>query len=284
MRRSATLIGISAIAVFGSACSSASNGQPHAADAHRETKPVGASPASSVDAGPAVQAAVDAAKKSTARIDDRIRVTGVGQDFTTTVKGAFDMKADKGRLKVSLAKTGTSTDGAVPLDEIFDGSTVYFRMPEEANGDTDWLSTSRNKVEVHALLRAPLNDPEHVLRQVTMRHDYTEVGKEKVNGTPAVHYAGKLNHKPLLLRLVRELREKVEAPMVKVGDRLPATADVWVTKGGQITRIILACDLGSIKVTATMNLTDHGKPLGAVSLPKGALAVPAASVGGPLVG
>lgn len=284
MRRSATLISISAVAVFGSACSSASNGQPHVANAHRETTPVAASPASSVDAGPVVQAAVDAATKSTARIDYRIRVTGMGQDFTTTVKGAFDMKADNGRLKVSLAKTGASTDGAVPLDEIFHGSTVYFRMPEEASGDTAWRSTSRDKAEVHALLRAPLNDPEHVLRQVAMGHDYTEVGKENVNGNPAVHYAGKLDYKPLLLRLVQEQREKVEAPMVRLGDRLPATADVWVTKGGRITRIILACDLGSGKVAATMNLTDHGKPLGAVSPPKGALAVPASSVGGALTG
>lgn len=231
-----------------------------------------------------VKAAVDAATKSTARIDELIRVTAMGEDFTTTVKGAFDMKADNGRLRVSLAKTGAPTDGAVPLDEIFHGTTVYLRMPEEANGDTAWRSTSRDEAEAHALLRAPLNDPEHVLRQVAMAHDYTEVGKENANGNPAVHYAGKLDYKSLLLRLVKEKRDQVEASMVQLGDRLPATADVWVTKGGQITRIILACDLGGGKVTVTMNLTDHGKPLGAVSLPKDALAVPAASVGGALAG
>ncbi|MFE3329216.1 hypothetical protein [Streptomyces sp. NPDC059176] len=208
----------------------------------------------------------------------------MGQDFTTTVKGSFDMKADHGRLRVSLAQTGTSSDAAVPLDEIFHGSTVYFRMPEETNGDTGWRSTSRDKAEVHALLRAPLNDPEFVLRQVSMAHSLTVVGEQKVNGVAARHYTGKLNHKPLLLRMVKERREKVEEPMVKIGDRLPATADVWVTKDGLITRILLVCELGGMKVSSTMNLTDMGKPVTVASPPKGAQAVPAASVGGPLVG
>ncbi|MCZ0208657.1 hypothetical protein OZK63_24930 [Streptomyces sp. UMAF16] len=283
MRRSATLIGISAIAVLASGCSSGSeDGQ--GAEGKERTTSAASSPAPAVDAGRDIQAAVDTTKQSTARIDDRIRVTGMGQDFTTTVKGAFDMKADRGSLKVSLAQTGTSSDAAVPLDEIFHGSTVYFRMPEEMNGDTGWRSTPRDQAEVHAMLRAPLNDPEFVLRQVSMAHSVTAAGEEKVNGVPARHYTGKLNHKPLLLRMVKERREKAEEPMVKMGDGLPATADVWVTRDGLITRILLVCDFGSAKVSSTMNLTDLGKAVTVASPPKGAQAVPAASVDGPLVG
>ncbi|MEU8893522.1 hypothetical protein [Streptomyces sp. NPDC048442] len=282
MRRSATLISISAIAVLASGCSSGSEGQ--ATGGKEQATSAASSPAPAADAGREVQAAVDTTKQSTARIDDRIRVTGMGQDFTTTVKGTFDMKADRGRLKVSLAQTGTSSDAAVPLDEIFHGNTVYFRMPEETNGDTGWRSTSRDKAEVHSVLRAPLNDPEFVLRQVSMAHSFTAAGEQKVNGVRARHYTGKLNHKPVLLRMVKERREKVEEPMVKIGDRLPATADVWVTKDGLVTRILLVCDLGSMKVSSTMNLTGLGKPVTVASPPKGAQAVPAASVGGPLVG
>ncbi|WP_181794950.1 hypothetical protein [Streptomyces sp. WELS2] len=208
----------------------------------------------------------------------------MGQDFTITVKGAFDMKADRGSLKVSLTHAGASPDAAVRLDEIFHGSTVSFRMPEEMNGDTGWRSTSRDEAEVHALLRAPLNDPEFVLRQVSMAHSLTAAGEEKVNGVPARHYTGKLDHKPLLLRMVKERREKAEEAMAMTGDELPATADVWVTKEGLITRALLACDLGGMKVSSTMNLTDVGKPVTVASPPEGARPVPAASVGGPLVG
>ncbi|MFF4716723.1 hypothetical protein ACFY2V_35805 [Streptomyces eurythermus] len=282
MRRSATLISVSAIAVLASGCSSGSEGQA-AGDKEQRTS-TASSPAPAVDAGREVQVAVDTTRQSTARIDDRIRLTGMGEDFTTTVKGAFDMKADRGSLEVSLAQTGTSSEAAVPLDEIFHGGTVYFRMPEEMNGDTGWRSTSRDKAEVHAVLRAPLNDPEFVLRQVSLAHGFTAAGEEKVNGVPARHYTGKLNHKPLLLRMAKERREKVEEPMVQIGDAFPATADVWVTEDGLITRIVEVCDLGSAKVSSTMNLTDLGKPVTVASPPKGAQAVPASSVGGALLG
>ncbi|MCL3992132.1 hypothetical protein [Streptomyces lavenduligriseus] len=277
MRRSATLIGISAIAVLASACSSGSDDQ--AAGGKERTTSAMSSAAPAVDAGREVRAAVDSTKQSTARIDDRIRLNGMGQDYTITVKGAFDMKADRGSLKVSL----TQTNGAV-LHEVFHGNTVYFRMPEEMNGDTGWRSTSRDEAEVHALLRAPLNDPEFVLRQVSMAHGLTAAGEEKVNGVPARHYTGKLDHKPLLLRMVKERREKAEEAMAMIGDELPATADVWVTKDGLITRVLLVCDLAGMKVSSTMNLTDVGKPVTMASPPKSAQAMPAALVGGALPG
>lgn len=274
MRRSAILISISAIAVFGSACSSRSDGK--AAE--------GKGQVSSTDPGSAVRAAVGAAEKSTARIDEEIRLTNEGKDFTIAVKGIFDMKADKGRLTASLGQTGGPAERAVPLDEVFSDGTIYFRMPGERNGDTGWRSTPRDKAEVHSLMRAPLNDPEHVLRQVAMAHDVTEVGQEKVNGTSAVHYRGKLDRKALLLRMAQDRRAKLETPLEQLGDRLPAFADVWVSKGGQIVRIRLGCHFGEVKFTATVNLTDHGKPVAAPVPPKDAQAVAADSVGGPLTG
>ncbi|MEU7047782.1 hypothetical protein [Streptomyces eurythermus] len=207
----------------------------------------------------------------------------MGQDYTITVKGPFDMKADRGSLEVSLAQTGASPNGAV-LDEVFHGNTVYFRMPEEMNGDTGWRSASRDEAEVHALLRAPLNDPEFVLRQVSMAHSLTAAGEEKVNGVPARHYTGKLDHKPLALRMVKERREQVEEAMAMIGDELPAAADVWVTEDGLITRVLLVCDLAGMKMSSTMNLTDAGKPVTVASPPESAQAVPAASAGGALLG
>ncbi|MFF3460412.1 hypothetical protein ACFYXH_40255 [Streptomyces sp. NPDC002730] len=282
MRRSAILISISAIAVFGSACSSGSDGK--AAEGKGQVSSTEWSASPSADPGSAVRAAVGAAEKSTARIDEEIRLTNEGKDFTIAVKGIFDMKADKGRLTASLGQTGGPAERAVPLDEVFSDGTIYFRMPGERNGDTGWRSTPRDKAEVHSLMRAPLNDPEHVLRQVAMANDVTEVGQEKVNGTSAVHYRGKLDRKALLLRMAQDRRAKLETPLEQLGDRLPAFADVWVSKGGQIVRIRLGCDFGDVKVTATVNLTDHGKPVAAPVPPKDAQAVAADSVGGPLTG
>ncbi|MFJ2738333.1 hypothetical protein ACIO3O_01555 [Streptomyces sp. NPDC087440] len=289
MRRSAILIsitGISAIAVLGTACSSGTDGKAPApgGQAQKTSSAQTPAPTPSADPAAAVRAAVDAAGNSTARIDEAIRLTGGGQDFTITVKGAFDMKADKGTLKASLAQTGGTAQKPVPLDEIFSDDTVYVRMPSERNGDTGWRAIQRDKTEVHYLLRAPANDPEHVLRQVSMAHDVTEVGQEKVNGTSAVHYRGKLDSKALLLRMAKDRRELMAGPLEAMGDSLPAFADVWLGKDGRIVRITLGCDLGQGKVTATMNLTGRGEPVTLPALPKNARTVPAASLGGPLGG
>ncbi|CAM5476592.1 hypothetical protein GCM10010329_30270 [Streptomyces spiroverticillatus] len=293
MRRSALLIsisGISALAVLGTACSSGSgtgtDGKSPASGAQaQKTSPAqtpAPTPTTPADPAAAVRAAVDAAGKSSARIDESIQLAGGGQDFTITVKGAFDMKADKGTLTAALSQTGGTKQ--VPLDEIFCDGTVYARMPSEGKGDTAWRAVERDKAVAHYLLRAPLNDPEHVLRQVTMAHDVTEVGEEKVNGTATVHYRGKLDSQALMLRMAQDRRALMEGPLKQMGDALPAFADVWVDKDGRIVRIVLACDLGAGKATATMNLSDHGTSVPLPRLPKNARSVPATSLGGPLGG
>ncbi len=289
MRRSARLIGISgisALAVFATACSSGTDGKALASGgrAGQASSAGTPSPPPTADPAAAVRAAVDAAGKTTARIDEAIRLTGSGQDFTITVKGAFDMKADRGTLKTALAQTGGQAGQAVPLDEIFHGDTVYLRMPAERSGDTAWRSTSRSEAEAHYLMRAPLNDPEHVLRRAAMAHQVTEVGPEEVNGAATTHYRGGLNADAVLLGMARERRAVVEGPLKEAGDRLPAFADVWVTEDGRIARIVLSCDLGAAKVETTMNLTGHGKTVKLPPLPRRAQPAPPGSIGGPLPG
>ncbi|GAA3491461.1 hypothetical protein [Streptomyces cremeus] len=289
MRRSARLIsisGISALAVLGTACSAGTDSTAPASGGRAgQTSSAGTpSPAPTADPAAAVRAAVEAAGKTTARIDEAIRLVGSGQDFTITVKGAFDMKADKGTLKTALAQTGAQAGKAVPLDEIFNGDTVYVRMPNERTGDTAWRSTSRGEAEAHYLMRSPLNDPEHVLRRAAMAHHVTEVGPEKVNGVATTHYRGGLNADAVLLGMARERRALMEGPLKEAGDGLPAFADVWVTEDGRIARIGLSCDLGAAKVETTMNLTAHGRTVKLPPLPRRAQPAAPGSIGGPLGG
>ncbi|MFF6984710.1 hypothetical protein ACFZAV_45430, partial [Streptomyces sp. NPDC008343] len=156
MRRSVIFVSISAIAVFASACSTGSDGNPAEEQAKKKSVESSASP--SADPGSVVRAAVRAAETSKARIDEEIRLIKDGEDLTISVKGAFDMKADKGSLTASLADTGKAAERAVSMDEIFSDGTLYFRMSGEQSGDTGWRSVSRDKIEVHSLMRAPLNE------------------------------------------------------------------------------------------------------------------------------
>ncbi|MGA5134790.1 hypothetical protein ACPCTO_33885 [Streptomyces olivoreticuli] len=220
--------------------------------------------------------------KGSARIDEKIEMRGGATKGTVAVKGSFDIPGGKGHLTVNLSMEGSPN--RVPFDEVFTDGTVYFRMPTEKNGDTSWRSLPRDKAETHYLLRSPMNEPEHVLRQVERMHEVTKAGEENVNGAPTVHYRGKLNHETLTLRMAEDRRAKLSEVREMMGSDIPAYADVWVGRNGRIVRTRLDCPLGAAAVTATMDLTDHGKPVETPVVPEGAEAVPPNAAGGPLTG
>ncbi|MEU2872139.1 hypothetical protein ABZ769_23490 [Streptomyces olivoreticuli] len=280
MRRSFALVSAGAVALLCSACSTDSAEKPQQ-PAKASAEPA-SSPSASADSGSVVRAAAAATAKSSARIDEKIEIRGGATKGTLAIKGSFDMPGGKGRLTVNLSSQDSAK--TVPLDEIFADGTVYFRMPTEKNGDTFWRSLPRDKAESHYLLRSPMNDPEHVLRQVERMHDVTKAGEENVNGAPTVRYRGKLNHETLTFRMAEDRRAKLTEAREKMGSDLPALADVWVDRDGRIVRTRLDCPLGVAGVTTTMDLTDHGKPVETPVVPEGAEVVPPNTVGGPLTG
>ncbi|GAA0420684.1 hypothetical protein [Streptomyces luteireticuli] len=233
-----------------------------------------------------VRAAVTASTKSTARITEQIEISGGDTPVALSIKGSFDMARDKGRLAVSLGSSSPSPADRppVPLDEIFTNGTVYVRMPEERSGDSSCRSIRRDRAEAHYLLHAPVNDPEHVLRQVARMHSVSKVGQETVNGTSAVHYRGKLDQETLMLRMAGDRRAKMATLREKMGREIPASADVWINRDGRIVRTRLDCPLGPAGVTVTMNLQDIGKPVSPPTAPKAAEAMPTSAMSGILTG
>ncbi|WP_370417295.1 hypothetical protein AB8O64_01080 [Streptomyces sp. QH1-20] len=278
LRRSFVLV--SAVVLSCAACSTDSAEKP------RQPAETAAGPASSpsagADSGQVVRAAATATAKSSARIDNKIEIRADGTNMALAVKGSLDIPGGTGRLTVNLSSQGEGK--TVSLDEIFTGGTVYFRMPGEKNGDTAWRSVPRDKAESHYLLRSPVNDPEHVLQQVERMHSVSKAGEENVNGAPAVHYRGKLDHATLTLRMAEDRRAKFTEARDRLGSDLPAVADVWISRDGRIVRTRLDCPMGTAGITATMNLTDLGKPVETPAVPEDASAIPPNTVGGPLTG
>ncbi|MCF3106445.1 LppX_LprAFG lipoprotein [Streptomyces roseoverticillatus] len=248
-----------------------------ARDAKRPEKARESTPAvPSADHGATVRAAVETTSRSTARIDEEIEVNGgPAQKYTFTIKGDFDMAADKGNLKVDL-------QGKQHLDEIFAGGNVYLKgvMPESPEL---WGSVPRDEPQSHYLLRAPVNDPEHVLRQVAAMRDTKKAGEEKVNGTPTTHYRGTLDFDTLTLRMTSEARAKAAELRDMMGGKLPVQAEAWLDDRGRVARTRLSYVLGTVGSTATMTLSDPGKPVNATP-PADKDVVPAASVSGVLPG
>ncbi|KUJ65633.1 hypothetical protein ACZ90_45905 [Streptomyces albus subsp. albus] len=202
---------------------------------------------------PVVRDAVAETGRGTVRIGERIELGDGSSTYTMNLTGAFDLGRDKGRLAVELP------GGAVGrLEEVFAGDMVYLRGAQDLEGR--WGATSRDGAEAHYLLRAPLNDPEHVLRQVAAMREVAKLGPEKVNGVTAVRYRGTLDHATVTLRLAKSTREKADRLRDGLGGELPVFADAWIDGRGRVVRARLSFEgVGNVKVT--MNLSDFGKPV-----------------------
>ncbi|MCX4584989.1 hypothetical protein [Streptomyces sp. NBC_01481] len=265
MRRSLILLGTAVLLCTGCAGNAGNDAEEPA----RSTVTQRAHDASTV------RAAVAATSGSTARIEEKIELRDGGTTYVLSVTGSFDLAKDKGRLAVDLP------GGAIShMDEIFAGDTVYLRG---VNGLEDaWGSMARDRAEAHFLLRAPLNDPEHVLRQVAAMQKVSRLGEENVNGVPAVHYRGTLDHQTLTLRLATGVRTKADAMRDALGSEIPVFADAWVDGKGRVVRVGLSFT-SMTSVTVTMTLSDLGKPVTAVAPAPGRV-LPVTGVTGVLPG
>ncbi|GAA1154107.1 hypothetical protein GCM10009579_89520 [Streptomyces javensis] len=222
-----------------------------------------------------VRAAVAKARATSARIDETIVTRGAGEESTLSLAGRFDLAADKGELSVDLP------GGAVDhMDEVFSGGKVYLTRTVPKG---HWAVIDRAEARAHSLLRAPLNDPEHLLRQASAIRDVSDRGTTTIDGRPVHLYGGTLDYRTLTLGVADESRKPLETARKALGGGLPASALVWVDEEGRPARVELSAALNTGDVTATMNLSDFGKPV-KVTVPDASRTTPTDSVSGVLPG
>ncbi|MFD8236191.1 hypothetical protein ACFV20_30465 [Streptomyces sp. NPDC059696] len=248
------------------------------ADAGNRDKAAGASPsASSADARSAVRAAVAALREGSAEFRQEVELKGEGQVYSLTVAGGFDFAGDKGHLAVDFP------GGAIEhSDQVFADGKIYISGAEDIGKDA-WGVMPRDKAEAHYLLRAPLNDPEHVVEQIAAMREITRASEENVQGVRAVRYRGILDHRTVTLRMAHDVRTRMNQVRDALGSDLPVFADVWVDGRGRLVQLRMSVNLSGAQSTLTMTLSDIGEPV-RVTVPRAADTVPVAEVGGILNG
>ncbi|WP_395570855.1 hypothetical protein [Streptomyces sp. BK79] len=231
----------------------------------------------SADPAAAVRAAVTAVGGQTARTEQKVEIEGEGDTYVLTVTGGFDFAKDRGRLAVDFP------GGAIShTDEVFADGKIY--VSEGAGLDEgSWGVIPREEAEAHYLLRAPLNDPEHVLGQISEMRQVRREGEETVRGVRTVHYRGVLDHETLTLRMAEDVREKTREARDLLGSDLPVYADAWVDDRGRLVRTRTALDVPGVGVTVTMDLSDFGKPV-RTTVPRPEDALPVSGFSGVLLG
>ncbi|MFC8142382.1 hypothetical protein ACFUKV_11550 [Streptomyces paradoxus] len=248
------------------------------ADAGNRDKPAAASPSeSSSDSRSAVRAAVAALREDSAGFRQEVELEGKGQVYGLTVTGGFDFAADKGHLAVDLP--GGAIDHS---DQVFADGKIYISGVQGIGEDT-WGVMPRDKAEAHYLLRAPLNDPEHVLQQIAAMRKISREGEENIQGVRAVRYRGILDHRSVTLRMAPDVRTRMNQARDTLGSDLPVFADAWVDGRGRLVQTRMSVNMSGARATLTMALSDIGEPV-RVTVPRAADTVPVTEVGGILNG
>ncbi|WP_327287538.1 hypothetical protein [Streptomyces sp. NBC_01198] len=244
-----------------------------AGGSHDALPPEATAPPTPVDYKDAVRSAVAASRNTSEQVNETIVITGNGSTYTLTVAGSFDMAADKGALIVRLP------GGAIDhMDEVFDGPTIYLRGL--SNLGQKWAKTVRSEAQAHYLLRAPLNDPEFVLQQISAIDQVSKGAAASIGGVSTTHYSGNLGQAPLTLRMALTIRQQVAAMSNDLGG---ADADVWVDPAGRVVRTRTSFNQGETSVTVTMTLSGIGHPV-TVAVPTAQAVAPATSISGILPG
>ncbi|MFD3440324.1 hypothetical protein ACFWU3_22755 [Streptomyces sp. NPDC058685] len=100
----------------------------------------------------------------------------------------------------------------------------------------------------------------------------SDEGKEQVNGAPAVHYRGTIDHATATLGMTAETKHGLADLREKLGEDVPVYADVWVDGKGRAVQVRLSC-FGGMKAMTTMTLSDFGTSVEAEA-PSADLVVP----------
>ncbi|WP_394437663.1 LolA-like protein [Streptomyces sp. SGAir0957] len=236
------------------------------------------SASSAAEATAVVRSAVRATRTTSAYTHQKVEVAdGRGTTYRIHVTGGFDLAADRGDLRVRMPGGPTGS-----IDEIFDGDTVYVRGTEDLASET-WGATSRSTAKAHALLRAPLNDPEFVLQQIATMRKTTEVGSERVDGARTTHYRGILDRAALVRRTTPKIHDKYDQIVEYTGSQVIVFADAWVDDAGRIAQTRTTMNMAGLGMTVTLTLSDHGRRVEAAR-PSASETVMVPSYEGPMLG
>ncbi|MEU6548514.1 hypothetical protein [Streptomyces sp. NPDC046859] len=251
-------------------CSATDTGSRDAETASPSTK-------AASDGRSAVQDAVAALREDSAGFRQKIELQGEGQVYRLTITGGFDFAADRGHLAVDFPGGGIDHS-----EQVFAEGKIYIRDPQGTGEDT-WGVMPRDKAQAHYLLRAPLNDPEHVLQQIAAMRKISQEGEENVEGVRALRYRGILDYRTVTLRTHPDVRTKMDQARDILGGDLPVFADAWVDGKGNLVQTRTSVNMSGAQVTVTTVLSGIGEPV-RVKVPRPADTTPISEATGVLNG
>ncbi|MFF2437113.1 hypothetical protein ACFVU4_23525 [Streptomyces sp. NPDC058107] len=216
-----------AAALTAASCSSNSGGSERRSVASEK-------PAADSAAAKEFRAVVEAARSTSVTISESLVLQDDGKRTALVIDGPFDLAHGRGKL---LVHAGGPIE---QLDQIFIGDKAYLSTRKD-----QWLVTDRSKAESHHLLRAPLNDPQHLLAQIAATTEVTKSSKDPVFGGTATRYRGTLAYHALTSRTAEKTRGEIDG----------------YVKQGRLALVRLDFKMDDDFAHISLQLSDFGEPV-----------------------
>ena len=190
-------------------------------------------------------------------IDGRFNVPQLQRSLPIKGSGALDPKSRRGRLvfesAAGLGVMGGGQGGKV--EQIFDGSVIYMKMPaiaKQLGGTKEWLRVDVQKagqalgIDTSRLGQLGGNDPRQMLDQIrAVSGDIEKAGSEKVRGVDTTRYEAKVDIRKYPDRLPKEQQEQARVAVEQLVDMTGSSTypmTLWIGDDDLVRRVRIAYD------------------------------------------
>jgi hypothetical protein len=210
---------------------------------------------------PVAQAAQHAADAGGAQMTLHLVISAAGQTIPMDGSGVVDERAGQGRFTLSLSVPGT---GAMKMDEILTGHTVYVHMPAALGsalpGGKPWIKLDLDKlgksmgVDFGALQQASGDQLGQYLSFLRGAGGAQAVGTETVRGVPTTHYQAYIDFN----KAEHSLGGALKGALKKLQDQLGVESmpvDVWIDHDQLVRRVTAQLHTqGAVPVSMDMEM------------------------------
>lgn len=176
---------------------------------------------------------------------------GPAGDQTVDSEGALDFEGGRGRVVVSLSDVGL--EGGGEIETVFEGETIYLRLPESAGTPTPWVRLVLSDLEgLPGLeqLQDFSSDPSQTLGFLQgVDGEIEEVGEEDVRGAATTHYRFTVDLEQAAEEAQEEDRAYLEQQIETLGVSEVPT-EIWLDTEGRIARQSYVVDLSESALPA----------------------------------
>jgi hypothetical protein len=217
---------------------------------------------------PVAQAADTTAAAGTAEFGIAGNISAAGQSIPIKGNGALDMRSHAMRMSMSFPIPGV---GDTQIEEIFDGSAIYMRMPSALTarlpGAKPWMKLDLDSlgkaagVDLKQMMQANQGNPSDMLAALKGVGESKVVGEENIGGAVTTHYSANVDLSKAADRIPdKKTAESVKQLFSSAGvDSFPM--DVWVDRSGRVRRESMKFSANGVAMDMTIEFTRFGQPV-----------------------